>query len=327
MSSESFEFIKWLIVNYPSLLLLVLGIIVIILDYVKSIKSLKTEVELDPKKGKNLLKIGLALICMGIILSALSYYSQHVTVYGEIKYWDGTPAKFAAIKIKNMEPTNADDHGEFTIKNVSRNTDGLSYRISGLDYIPVHLYISHLDLWKHHITIDIEKPVYTIKGIVYDENNAPLEGAVISIGNMTATSMEGYYFINNACYNPKTGEFCRIKVSNDDILRYSKILQVSPLEYTQPTLIRNINLSSLRNAIVFGEVSYRDEPVKDAQVEIDGKKDVTDANGEYSIKKVSRGTKVWKVTINGNSTEGYIYNQLNIPPHIYYKAIENNIFL
>lgn len=334
MPSETIEFIKWLIANYPSLLLLLIGIFLIIFDYVKSIKAFSVDIEkqtTEPHKSDKLFKIGLALMIMGVGLSTITYiwveYPQYITVDGRIKYWDDEPVRFALIKVENNPPVRADYNGEFTIKNVSRNAYEILYSIRGLDYIPQDLHISSLDLWTHNATIIVTKPVYVVNGRVSNENNVPLDGAVVSMGNEASTTNDGYYTIEKVSYNPKTEEFCRTNISYEGILRYSKRLRVASSEYTQDMLTRNIDLSSPRSTKVFGRLSYNDIPVGNAQVEVDGKKGITDSNGNYSIQGVSRKARLWKVIIDGNSTEGDIYSQLDIPPFIYDREVRNDINL
>jgi len=327
------NFVEFLVKEYPSIFILILGILVIILDKVKSIKAMKFEAEMDYTHQDNkLYKIGLALIIMGIVLSIFSYatnnYPTYITLNGEIKYEDGTPARFAHIKV-GEEIIETNDLGQFSFSNVSRNICSISYKFSNLDFISQSITISYLDIWSKWIPIIIKNPIYIIKGSIKNEYNQPLPNAVVSVGNATTnTEIDGSYTINNVSYNVKTNLFDKIRVSYKNKLRYEKILRISPIEYKEEILIRDINLSSLANIKVSGIVSnLDDEPIMDAYVEIDNKSSITDNNGKFGFPIVSRNVTHWKVTIDGYDEAGMLYCPLNEPPYLYDRYCLNDIRL
>jgi hypothetical protein len=340
-TSESFEFIKWLIAYHSDVFLLFIGIfigiILITFDYIKSIKSVAAEVQFKDLGSRRLSQLGLLLILGSIVFFVLSYagqnyYPQYLTVNGEIKYWDERPARYAYIKIGGMEPVKSNDFGIFTKTNVPRNADNLSYNIGDLGYIQVPFYIPCMDLLTHDIDIKINKPEYIITGTIYNENNMPLDRAEVSIGNRNDTTSYGLYSIMDVCYDPRLAEKYKINVTYRGKLRYSMNLRVSSKEFAQEELSRNITLSHPLTTTVFGQVHYNDRPVANALVEIDGKNDSTDVNGNYSIRGVSRTEKSFKVIYNGISKEIEFpldgeSSILSVPPFLYTSTYPNPIYL
>ena len=325
-----------LIKDYPSILFILLGIVIIILDQVKSIKAIQIEAEMadDNQKDHRLFKMGLILIIMGSVISILAYakdnYPEAITLNGEIIYDDGTPARFAYLKIDGKLPVEVDRFGKFTISNVSRNVGFIYYKLKNLDFIPEQIYISHLDIYKKYIPIKIVRTAYTIKGTINDEYNEPLYNAVVSIGNNTDTTDEdGSYSIDNICYDLKTDTLCKISVLYDNKLRYQKNSKILPKEYKEDTLVRNISLSSLSRTDICGIVSNvnDNEPVVNATVEIDMINDTTDNNGHFLIKDISRNTTRWKVITTNTTKEGDLYCDLDAVPHRYDRICVNDIKL
>lgn len=318
---DFFDFMLQIIRDVPGLII-ILGLLLFIISFVKITGKIEI---VDPKDCRRCRVIGTILLLVGILAIV---YPDTITVRGTILDETNQPAAGVRIAIGNFSTT-SDENGGYELHNIPRdedfiNTNFLKYEMKNRIYIPPYSIVSYNKQIKGKIVN------CTIEGNVIDEfgNKIPnvevcFSGEAVGKNVKTVPASNGHYIAANVPISPTSPTFITVKKSKLGNLNIPTEIKLSTIESSEKFKRYDVIINLKEVVDVFGtirEYHKQNGQISDvigAEIEMGGRLNITEENGNYLITKVPRSAVKYNVTlISGEKKSGTIKPPLSytLPP-------------
>lgn len=312
---DFFDFILNIIGNIPGLII-TLGLLLFIISFVKI--TGKVEIS-DPEDCRKCRVIGAILLLVGILVVA---YPDTIKVHGTIKYGIGKPAEGVRVAIGDFNTT-TDGNGYYELPNIPRSKNFINIIFPKYEK---NERISILPYSIHSSKMDIEGKIIdcTIEGNVIDEFGNKIKNVNVYFGTtICVPASDGHYKAPNVPISPTIPTFITVKDKDDVNLLTLEIETLSYIETTRTYKNYDISINLNKTLDVIGtirEYHKQNDQISDvigAEIEMGGRLNITEGNGNYLITKVPRSAVKYNVTlINEKNVTGIIKPPLSytLPP-------------
>jgi hypothetical protein len=294
MVVEFYDFMFQIIRDVTGLII-ILGLLLFVVSFVKI--SGKIEL-LNPDDCNKCRAIGAIFLLIGF---GAIIYPKTIIVQGKITYWDGNPANSVRVEIGNTSTT-SNSEGRYELEGVPRSANSIDfvfpkYTISKGLNVPFYSLISQ------NISVKMDKINFTIAGTVFDEFGNPLKNVAVMMGTIKSYAPTGQYQLSQVSIDPKWPNYIVVTDPNNNVLSQNE-LKFSKYETEEKYKNYEINVNPGNTIDVFGTVKdycgqkgVRPEPVIGAIIEMGGRYNLTNEDGEYSISKVPRGATSCRIRL------------------------------
>jgi hypothetical protein len=310
---EFYDFLLQIVRDVTGLII-ILGLLLFVISFVKI--SGKIEL-LNPNDCNKCRAIGAIFLIIGF--GAL-VYPKTITVHGKITYGDGKAANSVKVLIQNAS-TFTNSEGIFELDDVPRNANSMDF------VFPQYTLSKGLSVPFYKVSQDVsfcaKTENCTIKGRVSDRFDNPLDlpltVQVRTVDNYSLPKLvdpsTGNYELSGIPIDPKNKN--EISVKSKSFIYSGNNASNAPLIIAGPyNLIFSKNelqekfknydiIVNLGNTIdvsgkvedYCGEKRMRPEPVIGALIEMGGRENLTNENGEYLISRVPKETAFCKIKL------------------------------
>jgi hypothetical protein len=301
---DIFGFLLQIIRDVPGLII-ILGLLLFVISFVKITGKIEI---VDPKDCRRCRIIGAVFLLVGILAIV---YPDTVTVQGAITYENDKPAVGMRVAIGNFSTT-SDENGDYELHYIPRSESFIDiifpkYSIKERLSIPPH------SIYYYNKNIKSKIINCTIEGNLNDEFGNKISNVEVWFNRNLANTSKGHYKANQIPISPTEPTFVTVKDNKGDNLPFYSEIKLSNIETMEKYKKYDIVIYLGKFVDVFGTVreycpqNDRISEVIGAEIEIDGRLNITEENGNYLITKVPRNAVKYNVTlISGEKKTGTI---------------------